>query len=110
MWPCSVLSIPLSAKLGASEAAVGRLAAQPGLLFDFVIQLPLGFVFPHLLLHAGVIQRFELLRHIKNFLRIYLSKNGLKLGSAKMEVVRSTPQTGTLGKAFIEKRWKQSKK
>lgn len=43
------------------------------------------------------------------FLRDYFSKNQLKSGRAKSEVVRSAPPTGTRGETLIEKMWKQSK-
>ena len=38
-----------------------------------------------------------------------MSKNQFKLGSAKLDVVRSTSQRATRGKTSIEKRWEQDK-
>lgn len=35
---------------------------------------------------------------------VYMGKNGFSLGSTKPEVVRNTPQIGTGGKTFTEKR------
>lgn len=42
-------------------------------------------------------------------LRAYLSKKLLKLGSAKLEVVRSAPPTRSLGKDLIKKKKKSEK-
>lgn len=39
-----------------------------------------------------------------------MSKYQFEKGSTKLEVVESTPPTGTGGKTFIEKRQEQSKK
>lgn len=38
------------------------------------------------------------MRHIKIFLSVYLSKNSCESGSAKPEVVRSSPLKGARGK------------
>lgn len=38
-----------------------------------------------------------------------MNKNHFKLGSAKLDVVRSTSQRATRGKPSIEKRWQQDK-
>lgn len=38
------------------------------------------------------------MRHVKIFLRIYLSKNPFKWGSREPDTVRSAPQTGAKGK------------
>lgn len=38
-----------------------------------------------------------------------MSKSQLKEGSPKLEVIRSTPLTGTLGETFIEKMGKAKK-
>ena len=46
---------------------------------------------------------------ILKFLTVYLNKNQFKLGSAKVDVVRSTSQRATRGKTSIEKRWQQDK-
>lgn len=42
------------------------------------------------------------------FFRVYLMKHQFKLGSVKLELVRSDPSTRTRGKVFIEKMNKQS--
>ena len=48
------------------------------------------------------------LRHIKN-LRVCLSTNQFNSGSTKLEVVRSSLETGARGMTYIEKVRKQRK-
>ena len=48
------------------------------------------------------------LRHIKHF-KSFLSKNQLKSGSAKPDVVRIRPRTEARGKNYIEKVQRQRK-
>lgn len=48
------------------------------------------------------------LRYIKHF-EFFLSKSQLEEGIPKLEVIRSTPLTGTLGETFIEKMGKAKK-
>lgn len=48
------------------------------------------------------------LKHIKHFNSLF-EQNLLESGSAKPEMVRSTPLTGAGEETFIEKRWKPRK-